>query len=213
MSEICKIIHNKINSLPRFSYPFNNAEIPKNGIYFLFQKNEHSHSLDRIVLVATHTGKNNLSSRINEHFVTKNKDRSIFRKQIGRALLNKNRDPFIAEWNIDLTRCSAKEMYENQISKDKILKLENLVSEYIQENFSFAVLPMETKDNRMFWKSRLIAEISNCEECRPSKEWFGFNCLLENISKSGLWQTQHTKDKPMNTQELECFLSLCNTEI
>jgi len=31
--------------------------------------------------------------------VNENKDRSIFRKNIGRALLNKDNDPFIEQWN------------------------------------------------------------------------------------------------------------------
>jgi hypothetical protein len=36
---------------------------------------------------------------LKEHFVNENKDRSIFRKNIGRALLNKDNDYFIEQWN------------------------------------------------------------------------------------------------------------------
>ena len=37
--------------------------------------------------ICTHTGKNQLISRLKQHFTNMNKDRSIFRKNIGRCLL------------------------------------------------------------------------------------------------------------------------------
>jgi len=39
-----------------------------------------------------------------QHYhVNENKDRSIFRKNIGRALLDKNKDPYLKIWELDLT--------------------------------------------------------------------------------------------------------------
>ena len=84
----CEEIHNLFNNTKRLKFPFNEEEIPLNGIYILFEKNEFAHNLDRIVRVGTHTGDNQLRARLNQHFVKENKDRSIFRKNIGRALLN-----------------------------------------------------------------------------------------------------------------------------
>jgi len=57
-----------------------------------------AHSTDRIVRIGTHTGNNKLWFRLKEHLI-ENKDRSIFRKNIGRALLNKDNDCFIEHWN------------------------------------------------------------------------------------------------------------------
>ena len=60
-------------------------------------------NMDRIVRVGTDTGQNNLKSRMSQHFTNENKDRSIFRKNIGRAILNKNNSSLLNYWNLDLT--------------------------------------------------------------------------------------------------------------
>lgn len=99
----------------KFSFPFDKHEIPANGIYILFEKGELAHSTNRIVRIGTHTGINQLRSRLNQHFIKENKDRSIFRKNIGRALLNKDKDPFLEKWEIDLTTRKAKEKYSELI--------------------------------------------------------------------------------------------------
>ena len=46
-----------------------------------------------------------------QHFLNENKDRSIFRKNIGRAILNKENDSFLEKWEIDLTPKEAREKY------------------------------------------------------------------------------------------------------
>lgn len=76
---------------------------------------EHGNSRKpRIVRIGTHK-ENNFQTRISEHFLLnesklnftlaspKPSDRSIFRKNIGRALLNKNNDCYLKIWNIDYT--------------------------------------------------------------------------------------------------------------
>ena len=95
MSKQCKTLHKLFNSMKRFSFPFDEEAIPKNGIYILFEKGERAHEADRIVRIGTHTGSNQLRSRLKQHFLNENKDRSIFRKNIGRAILNKNKDSFL----------------------------------------------------------------------------------------------------------------------
>ncbi|MBL0721133.1 MAG: hypothetical protein JJV88_00975 [Sulfurovum sp.] len=105
MSEICNNIHHIFQNLKRYKFPFNEEELPKNGIYILFEKNELAHNGERIVRVGTHTGDDNLAKRLKEHFMKENKDRSIFRKNIGRAILSKKDDSFLEQWNWDLTTC------------------------------------------------------------------------------------------------------------
>ena len=94
MSCQCEKIHSYFNKFERYSFPFDTANIPLNGIYILFEKGEYAHGKDRIVRVGTHTGNNQLAPRLKQHFVYANKDRSIFRKNIGRSILNKDNDPF-----------------------------------------------------------------------------------------------------------------------
>ena len=75
----CEELHKLFNSMHRYKFPYNPDDIPLNGIYILFQKGERAHDVDRIVRVGTHTGKDQLRSRLWQHFVNENKDRSIFR--------------------------------------------------------------------------------------------------------------------------------------
>lgn len=95
MSAVCRRVHEVIWKLPRHRFPFDDQDIPANGIYVLFEEGESGHGGDRIVRVGTHTGDNQLRSRLKQHFINENKDRSIFRKNIGRAILSKDSDPFL----------------------------------------------------------------------------------------------------------------------
>jgi len=97
MSKNCHTIHQWFNGIKKHSFPFNEQEIPENGIYILFERGEFAHSTNRIVRIGTHTGNNQLRSRLFQHFLNENKDRSIFRKNVGRALLNKDKDSFLEQ--------------------------------------------------------------------------------------------------------------------
>src|SRR6476646_10177585 len=111
MQNSCEELHQWANSLTVFTFPFDIRALPLNGLYFLFENGETAHGTNRIVRVGTHTGKDQLPSRLKQHFLVENKDRSIFRKNIGRALLNKDNDPFLSDWELDLTARKAKDHY------------------------------------------------------------------------------------------------------
>jgi hypothetical protein len=115
MQHLCEDLHRWANSLPVFKFPFDVRALPFNGIYLLFEKGEIAHGTNRIVRVGTHTGINQLQSRLKQHFLVENKDRSIFRKNIGRALLNRDRDPFLSDWELDLTASKAKEQHSGHV--------------------------------------------------------------------------------------------------
>ena len=139
MSHECASIHQLTTNLERHNFPFDDTRIPSNGIYVLFQKGEKGHQQDRIVRIGTHTGDNQLRSRLKQHFLNENKDRSIFRKNIGRALLNQRKDPFLQFWELDLTTRKAKDKYSPLIDFDYQKRIESQVSQFIQDNFSFSV--------------------------------------------------------------------------
>src|SRR3989338_11170124 len=128
MSDLCQKLHEYFNKLKRFYFPFNIREIPKNGVYILFQKGEKSHSFDRIVRIGTHTGNNQLRPRLEQHFVKENKDRSIFRKNIGRGFLNKSNNSFLAKWEIDWTSKNLVNLSEENVEFQK--RLEKEISNY-----------------------------------------------------------------------------------
>lgn len=203
MSELCFELHSLFNGLDRYRFPFSKENIPLNGIYILFESTEKAHGADRIVRAGTHTGSNQLRSRLKQHFIDQNKDRSIFRKNIGRALLNKAKNPFLDKWELDLTTREAKLKYAHLINFDEQAIIENQVSQYIQENFSFVVFEMNNKEERLLWESRIISTVSLCSECKPSSNWLGNFSTKEKIKESGLWLVNELYKKPINQQEFE----------
>jgi hypothetical protein len=212
MSKECKEIHILFNNLKRFKFPFNNKNIPKNGIYILFENKEMAHGGDRIVRIGTHTGNNQLFSRLNQHFLNENKDRSIFRKNIGRAILNKKKDPFLKEWELDLTTREAKDKLLNSIDLEKRKQIEKEVTKYIQDNFSFIILSIEDKEKRLEIESKIISTVSSCKDCEPSKNWFGLSSSKEKIRKSGLWLVNELYKEPLNEIDLIELKSIINNE-
>jgi len=205
MSHICHKLHCLFSELPKFEFPFGTGIIPRNGIYVLFEKGELAHGADRIVRVGTHTGKNQLPSRLKQHFISENKDRSIFRKNIGRAMLNRERDPFLAQWEIDLTASKAKKKYAGLVDPQKLQEIEKQVTEYIQCNFRFVVFRVDDKAKRLRWESRIISTVSLCEECRPSEKWLGLHSPKAKIRESGLWLVNELYKQPLSESDCEAI--------
>jgi hypothetical protein len=166
------------------------------------------HDQDRIVRIGTHTGNNQLCSRLKQHFLTENKDRSIFRKNIGRALLNKKNDSFLKYWEIDLTSRMARNQYASMIDSDYQKQIESEVSQYIRTNFSFIVFELKDKTDRLEKESKLISTVSLCDECRPSNSWLGNFSPKTKIVKSGLWLVNEIDKTPLDTSGIEDLSNL-----
>jgi hypothetical protein len=207
MSEICRKLHLLVNRQKIQSFPFDPHDIPLNGIYVLFEKGEPAHGVNRIVRIGTHTGNNQLPSRLDQHFIHENKDRSIFRKNIGRALLNKDNDPFLDQWELDLTSREARQRYARMIDTKKQSQVERRVTEYIQLSFSFVVFEVPKKEDRLKWESRMISTVSWCQECKPSPQWLGSYSPKEKIREGGLWIVNELYKQPLSEEELEQLIS------
>lgn len=196
----CLQLHKIFNSMNRHRFPFKKRDIPKNGIYILFEDGEKAHSMDRIVRVGTHTGTNQLPSRLEQHFIKENKDRSIFRKNIGRAILNKRKDKFLEDWEIDRTPHESRKNVNIDI--EKLKSIEKEVSAYIQKNFGFVVFRIDDKDKRLEMESKIISTISSCNECTPSDAWLGNYSPKEKICKSGLWLVNELYKKSLDDKDM-----------
>jgi len=203
MTKNCQIIHQLFNDVPKLRFPFDKIRIPLNGIYILFERGEFAHKTNRIVRIGTHTGNNQLRSRLFQHFMNENKDRSIFRKNIGRALLNKDKDYFLQQWELDLTTKKAKKQYSNSINFEKQKKVEKRVTKYIQDNFTFITFEVDDKEKRLSLESKIISTVSLCKECKPSKNWLGLFSPKEKIRKSGLWLVNELWKKPLSNENME----------
>jgi len=96
--------------LPIIKFPFDKGTLPERGIYFFYEereKSDHGNGLNtRIVRIGTDK-KDNFRFRISEHFLIneskmnfnqyqpKPSDRSIFRKNIGRTILNRAKNDYL----------------------------------------------------------------------------------------------------------------------
>ena len=202
MINLCNDLHILLRSGMHFDFSMGYKQIPKNGIYIMFEKGEFAHNGDRIVRIGTHTGDNQLKSRIFQHFENENKNRSIFRKNIGRAILGKEKSPYLDIWNLDSTTKQKKELYAPLIDKGLESELEQRISRYIQDNLSFCLLSIPTKEERLYYEARLIGTVSRCTDCCASESWLGNYSPVEKIQKSGLWQVMELYSEPLTTDEL-----------
>lgn len=203
-------LHKLFNEQKRFKFPFKQREdeIPRNGIYIIFEKDEVFQNIDRIVRVGTHTGDKQLRSRLDQHFVKENKNRSIFRKNIGRCLLNKDNSQYLNLWELDVTSRADREKNLKLLDLEFEKKIEKKISEYIQNNLSFCVFQVDTKEQRLFWESRIISTLAGSNELIPSNEWLGNYSTKEKIKASGLWQVNELYNEMMTEQEFEILKAI-----
>lgn len=208
MSEMCNNMHRLFNNMKRFSFPFDRNKIPENGIYIMFEKGEKAHGGDRIVRVGTNKGNNQLRSRLFQHFINENKDRSVFRKNIGRALLNKDNDSFLKQWDIDLTTKKSREEHSHKIDFEKQKQIEKRVTSTIQERFSFVVFEVPDKSKRIKIETRIISTVSLCNQCAPSEKWLGLFSPKAKIRESGLWLVNGLYKEPLQEEDFREFHNL-----
>lgn len=199
---ICEQLHRLFHTLPRQRFPFAASQIPRNGIYICFEEGEHAHGGDRIVRVGTHRGMNQLRARLQQHFLNEQKDRSIFRKNIGRALLNKANHPFLHQWEWDLTSRAARMRLQPLLDAEQQRATEQAVSAYIQQHISFVVFELHDQEHRLWLEKRIIATIASCLECKPSAHWLGLHSPVAKIRESGLWLVQGVSGEGLSREEV-----------
>ena len=200
---ICQVVHDRLRELRRFSNEYDAKTIPKNGIYIVFEAGELAHGGDRIVRVGTHTGVDNLRGRLKEHIFTQNKDRSIFRKHIGRCLLVKRSDPFYDSWDLDLTTKSKREKFGHLVDTVVLDKIETEVTAYIHKALTFSVIELGAE--RIAMESKLLSTLAQCPNCGASENWLGRHHPNKVIAESGLWNIQGVKGKGLSAAEVDAL--------
>lgn len=197
----CNHVHSVARQLSFLRFPARKEQLPMNGLYILFERGETGHNGSRIVRVGSHTGAGNLPSRLFEH-TTANKDRSIFRKNIGRALLNRVPDPFLEQWNWDLTPKEKRALYSPRLDANRQQEVEEAVTGYIVENLSFVVIAVEDRTARLSLEKAMIASVAQCPRCSPSSNWLGNFSPVGSIRTSGLWLKQHLRGETLSRDQL-----------
>ena len=209
---LCYELHKLFNSMKRYTFE-NIDDIPfDNGIYIFFQKGEKYGEFDRIVRVGTDTGQNQLKSRMRQHLTRENKDRSIFRKNIGRAMLAKGNNPLLNYWNIDFTTKKNKELFFNEEKSAECAAVEKDISAFMKENFSFVVFCVNTKEERLRLEEGIISALYQANDFVASADWLG-NYVPEkrgtHVKKSRMWLSQGLKAKMLTNQELQKIQLAC----
>jgi hypothetical protein len=116
--------------------------------------------------------------------------------------LNRDNDPFLVQWEKDLTSRKSRVSNLPDIDLEKQKEVEKKVTRYIQESFSFVVFPLDLKESRLELESKMISTVSLCDECVPSKNWLGRFSPREKIKESGLWLVNELYKTPMSSKDI-----------
>lgn len=215
MSGLCKWVHEQLRELPLIKFPLVLERLPENGIYFFYEEGEtwgHGGDDPRIVRIGTHRD-GNFRSRIAEHYLLNESkmifdaakpsphDRSIFRKHVGRALLNRDKDGYLQIWNRDFMKRQEREEYGHLRDIQKEKGIESRSTKLLRESFGFRFILIDKQEERIGasgFEKRLIGTVAQCALCEPSPNWLGKNSPDRRIRESGLWQIQHLKARPLD---------------
>ena len=182
---------------PRYNYLTATRALPRNGIYFFFEKGEKvDQGFERIVRVGTHNADERFRGRIRQHYGNRsslrgNKNASVFRKHVGGALLRRDNplDYRLKEWL--------------RQGGQSYAEVETRVSECLRSNFTFCCFNVEGKEARLKFEKGIIALLARHPLGRPSAEWLGRHANDARIGRSGLWNTQQLDAEPLNEEQVE----------
>jgi hypothetical protein len=213
-NNMCYDIHNLFNQMPRYRWK-DIKNIPfENGIYIMFEEGEKYHEMDRIVRVGTHEADGRLRRRLKDHFVSKNKDGSIFRKNIGKTILNKDNHPYLAIWSDNSSKkATMYDKYGDAFDLDFQKRIETEVSEYLQNNISFTCFPVPTKELRLRYEEGIIATLHQSQDFGPSNKWYGKYSPISAIKDSGLWLVEGLSGTPLSEKEFSRLMNIPNESL
>lgn len=200
----CYKLHKLFNSMPRFKWDTINEIGFNSGIYIVFETGETYLGMDRIVRVGTHKKDGRLLGRLKDHFYKENNDSSIFRKNIGRAILNKNKHPYLSVW----TKSSSRDDSNFNFAIQE--KIEKQVTKYMRDSFSFTCIPVEINTERSRLEMGIIATLNKDIDFVASPNWRGKYSPEYEISQSGMWLKEGLDDIPLSDNEYKRIEYLCN---
>jgi hypothetical protein len=216
MSLKCRWLHELVHGLPELRWPFTTGQLPEKGIYFFLEEGEtwgHGGNLPRIVRVGSHKN-GNFRPRIGEHYVEDRKlvfganqpapkDRSIFRKNIGRALLRREHDPYEVAWEIDRTPCRGRNDGTRVVEKE--MALERNISSILRNRFTLRSLEVTEEGLRLGQdglEKSFIGTLAKCGCCHSSPGWLGRHSPKAKIAESGLWLEQHLRAPEISDSQI-----------
>lgn len=207
-ASMCAKLHRLFNEMPRLHWNEIDTIPFSSGIYIVFEVGETYQGMDRIVRVGTHRSDGRLRGRLKDHFVKENKDGSIFRKNIGKAILFKNKHPYLDIWNLDSSRrgmTTSFEGYDPEIQR----KIEKTVSTYMREHFSFVCFPVLSEKERLRLEEGIVATLNMTKDFTASPAWRGKYSPHRQISESGMWLKQGLTGVPLTEKDFANIEAYC----
>lgn len=196
-------IHQILNKKTRYSWQDLDRIKVTNGIYIFFEKGEKYSNLDRIVRIGTHRSDGRLVQRLKDHYLVKNKDGSIFRKHIGAAILNKDRDNYLETWNLNTSYKNVREQNKDKIDLLYQEHIEDRVSVYLKSNLTFTIFQVKNQADRIRIEEGIISSLNKCPDFKASSHWLGNYSIKTEIKNSGLWNIQGLDSPSLNYKDLD----------
>lgn len=180
---LCEAVHRQLDLVVTYSAPPTDA-IPTDGIYFWYEGGEvRQGRTQRITRIGTHRESHRLRERITLH-CNADRDRSVFRRHVGGALMNRDGEPEseIQEWY----KARRSPVFDHA----RFRQYEHRVNREIERG-TYRVLKVNDSADRLELEEKLIALLSHCEHCHPSNTWLGNWAYRSRIRRSGLWNVRH----------------------
>ncbi len=181
--ELCEVVHKELSRLKlKKEKPSHN--VSQNGIYFWQEEGEFIKGDGyRITRIGINEKPNRLHGRIKEHY-SNNREGSTFRKHLGAAIMGRDQE----------LECEINEWYKARKSfrfyDKKFIAYEAQVTNQAKLG-GYRVLKVDDQNERRQLEEKLIALLSHCKHCKPSKNWLGNHAYRQNIRDSGLWNIKY----------------------
>lgn len=190
-------LHRLFERLPRYEWRDIDAIPFEDGITIVYERGETYRGFARVVRVGNHTAPGRLKQRLMDHFDRENRNASIFRKNIGKALLNRAKDPYLEIWSLDTSRQPDRDREDAWTAA----RVERDVSAYMRVNLSFSVIPVASAESRLRLGAAIIATLHQAKDFAPSDGWLGHYSTEPEIRASGLWQKRGLDAEPLTADE------------
>ncbi len=196
------------NDATRFRFPIDSNRIGvNNGIYILFEGGERIGEFDRVTRIGINREQGNFAKRLKDHFEREVQRSSVFRKHLGRCLLNKASDDYLQYWNCDFKSVVDREKYKGKVDLLYESKIEKEISAYIRQNVSFAVIEVNDLAERKKMEDLLIATIASCGKNKPSISWIGLHHpSYPFFAETGLWNVQGLKGSVADEKDFKSII-------
>ena len=190
-------LHRLFERLPRYEWRDIDAIPFEDGITIVYERGETYRGFARVVRVGANTDPGRLKQRLADHFDREDRNASPFRRHIGRALLNRAKDPYLDIWSLDTSGQPDREREDFRTAA----RVERDVSAYMRVNLAFSVIPVASAESRLRLGSAIIATLHQAKDFAPSDGWLGHYSTEPEIRASGLWQKRALDADPLTADE------------